>query len=231
VQRALARLALQLLVGACATGGGQAWSQTQELERRAAELRTQRDLARKGSLIEYELARSGLESCRRAIALADRELREAECHEAQRRIDACNRQRELWGQSLHRFALDSTAAGEAGRHAALLKSTLPECPSTLPGRRDGPVDALVEESRRERRQITGFSVCESYLRALLVATDERNATLVRSLAQELVSLCGADHPDYRRQAEAALVRMDLDPVAVLSVVRPVKAPASAASTP
>jgi hypothetical protein len=230
VQPAL-RLALQLLVGACASSGGVAWSQTQELEKRAAELRTQRDMARKGSLIEYELARSGLDSCRRALALADGELREAECHEAQRRIDACHHRRELWGQSLEHFALDSTAAGEAMRYATLLKSSLPECPSTLAGRRDGPVEALVEDSRRERRQIPGFSVCESYLRAMLVAADAKNATLVRSLAQELVSACGADHADYRRQAEAALVRMDLDPVAVLSVVRPVKAPASAASAP
>ena len=108
---ALARLALQLLVGACAGIGGLAWSQPQELEKRAAELRTQRELARKGNLIEFELARSGLESCRRALALADRELREAECHEAQRRIDDCNRRRDDWSQALDRFALDSQAAG------------------------------------------------------------------------------------------------------------------------
>jgi hypothetical protein len=231
VHGAIARIALHLLVGACAGTGGSAWSQAQDLAKRAAELRTQHDMARKGSLIEFELARSGLESCRRALALADREWREAECHEAQRRIDACNLRREQWSQALERFAQDSLAAGEARRHATLLKSTLPDCPSTVPGRQAGPVEVLVEESRRERRQLPGFSVCESHLRALLTATDQGNAALARSLAQDLVAQCGADHPDYRRQAEAALIRSGLDPAVVLARVRPAVPAASAASTP
>jgi hypothetical protein len=229
VQRALARLAL--FIGVCAGTVGLAWSQTQDLDKRAAELRRQLDMARKGSLIEFELARSGLESCRRALALPDRELREAECQEAQERVDACNRRRELWSEALQGFVQDSLAAGVTERHATLLKSTLPECPGTVPGRQAGPVEVLVEESRRERRQIPGFSVCESYLRALLTATDERKTTLVRSLAQDLVAQCGADHPDYRRQAEAALIRSDLDPAVVLTRVRSAASAVSAASVP
>lgn len=228
---ALARLASRLLIGICTGTGGLAWSQAQDLDQRAAELRSQRDLARKGRLIEFELARSGLDSCRRALALADRDLREAECDEAQRRIDACNRRRDDWSQALERFADDSLAAGQAKRHAALLKSTLPACPSTVPGRQSGPVEALLEDGRRERRQLPGYSVCESYLRALLSATDERKTTLVRSLAQDLVAQCGADHPDYRRQAEAALVRSGLDPAVVLAHLRPAARAASAASAP
>ena len=90
---------------------------------------------------------------------------------------------------------------------------------------------MVEESRRERRLIPGYSVCESHLRALLAATDEKNATLATSLAQDLVSQCGADHPDYRRQAEAALIRSGLDPAVVLARVRTVAPAASAASVP
>ena len=226
---ALARLAL--FVGICVAAGSPAWSQTQDLDQRAAELRRQLDMARKGNLIEFELARSGLESCGRALALADRDLREAECHEAQQRIDVCHRRRELWSQALQGFAQDSLAAGASGRHAALLKSTLPECPSTVPARQVGPLEALVEDSRRERRRIPGFSVCESYLRALLAAADERKTALVRALAQDLVAQCGADHPDYRRQAEAALIRSHLDPAEVLARVRPVVPAASAASVP
>jgi hypothetical protein len=233
VQGALARLALHLLIGFVAGTGGPAWSQAQarDIDQRAADLRNQRDLARKGRLIEFELARSGLESCRRALALADRELREAECQESQRRIDACNGRRDDWNEALERLALDAEAAGQAKRHAALLASSLPECPDTVPGRQVGPVEALLEEGRRERRQLPGFSVCESYLRAVLTAADEGKSALVLGLAQDLVAHCCATHPDYRRLAEAALIRSGHDPAAVLARVRPAAPAASAASAP
>jgi hypothetical protein len=231
VHGALARLTLPLLIGCVAGTGGLAWSQAQDIDKRAAELRNQRDMARKGRMIEFELARSGLESCRRALALADRELREAECLESQRRIDACNGRRDDWNVALKSLALDAEAAGQARRHAALLASSLPECPDTVPGRQVGPVEALLEEGRRERRQLPGFSVCESYLRALLTAADESKSALVLGLAQELVAQCGAAHPDYRRLAEAALIRSGHDPAAALARVRPATPAASAASTP
>lgn len=206
------------------------WAQG-DLSRRAAELRTQLDRATKGTLIEFELARSGLDSCRRALALPDPELRDVECTEAQRRVEACQRRRDDWGQAMDRFTLDAIAAGAAQRHDALLKSTMPACPSVLPGRHEGPAQALAEERQRERRAKPGYLNCESYLRAMLDAADKQDQALVQGLAQELVALCDAHHPDYRRQAEAALVRSGLDPAVVLARVRPAAPAASAASAP
>lgn len=217
-----------VLAGLCAALA--AWAQG-DLGERAADLRALLERARKGTLIEFELARSGLDSCGRALALGDRELRDAECTEAQRRVDACQRRRDDWGQAMDRFTVDALAAGEARRHDALLGATMPACPSLLPGRRDGPVQALAEESQRERRAKPGYLTCESYLRAMLDAADRKDEALVQGLAQDLVARCDADHPDYRRQAEAALIRSGLDPAVVLARMRPVAPAASAASAP
>lgn len=225
----MARTAHGVIAAALMTAGAAAAQEA--LAERASVLWSQLDSARKGRLIEFELAKSGLDSCRRALALVDRELREAECTEAQRRVEACERRRDDWGQAMDRFTLDAIAAGQARRHEGLLKATMPACPSVVPGRREGPAEALAEERRRERRAKPGFLACESYLRAMLDAVDKKDEALVQGLAQELVARCDADHPDYRRQAEAALIRSGLDPDAALARARPFAPAASAASAP
>lgn len=225
----MARTVHGVIAAALMTAGAAAAQEA--LAERASVLWSQLDSARKGRLIEFELAKSGLDSCRRALALVDRELREAECTEAQRRVEACERRRDDWGQAMDRFTLDAIAAGQARRHEALLKASMPACPSVVPGRGVGPAEVLAEEGRRERRAKPGFLTCESYLRALLDAVDKKDEALVQGLAQDLVARCDADHPDYRLQAEAALIRSGFDPNVVLARVRPVAPAASAASAP
>jgi hypothetical protein len=225
----VARAAHGVIAAALMTAGAAAAQEA--LAERASVLWSQLDSARKGRLIEFELAKSGLDSCRRALALVDRELREAECTEAQRRVEACERRRDDWGQAMDRFTFDAIAAGQARRYEALLTASMPACPSVVPGRGVGPAKVLAEDGRRERRAKPGFLTCESYLRALLDAVDKKDEALVQGLAQDLVARCDADHPDYRLQAEAALIRSGLDPNVVLARVRPVAPAASAASAP
>ena len=222
-----ARLLLAGLAVAAPAAAQSVAPPAQALPRRAAELRTERDSARSGRLLEYHLARSGIESCERAIRRADRSEREIECREAQRRVDACQARRDRWALALDVFTLDAIALDQAQRHAGLIKTTMPPCPSTLTGRSDSPAEALAGLSRQERQALPGFSVCESYLRALLTAADDGKAQLVEGLAVDLVERCGADHPEYRRQADAALIRMGREP-ALLDRPNGAAAPASAA---
>jgi hypothetical protein len=198
------------------------------LAERAAALRADHDSAHSGKLLEYLLARSGLDSCARALRGQDRGERELECGEAERRIAACEARRESWTRALDQFTLDAIAAGQQKRHATLIRSSLPPCPGTLPDSRDAPGEALTAANRRDRQALPGYPVCESYLRAMIGAADEAKAVLVEGLAQDLVERCGAEHPDYRRQANAALIRVGLDP-ALLDRPRPPTAGASAVS--
>jgi len=198
------------------------------LAEQATELRAQYDQARSGKLIEYHLARSGLESCERALRLFGRDDREFECREAERRVAACDQRREAWSAARERFAADATAAGQAARHAALLKLSLPECPARLPNGQ-GPGAALIAANRREREALPNYPVCESLLRATISAADTNQPVLVEGLARELVERCGAEHPDYRRQADAALIRVGREP-ALLDAPRGALPAASAASS-
>ena len=218
------------LLFACGAGMPAFGAPTDELAGRAAELRAQHDSARSGKMLEYFLARSGLESCERALKLLARNEREQECTEAERRVEACNARRERWTNDLDAFRIDALAAGSSARHQALIKLTLPPCPSTLPDANTGPAEALAAENRRERQALPGFAVCESYLRAMISAADEAKPALVEGLALDLDERCGADHPDYRRQAVAALIRVGREP-ALLNRPRPAAKAASAASAP
>lgn len=202
-----------------------------DLSARAQALRAELDAAKRGTLLEVQLARSGLESCERAIRLFTPAERESDCAEAQRRVDACGQRRDRWLRERDRFSVDALAAGRTDRHAALIVATPPPCPQTLPGRAEGPAEALALAVRREREALPGYSVCESYLRALLAAADAVDAALAERLAIDLVARCGADHPDYRRHAEAALIRVGREPTLLDRPARPAaaEAPASAAS--
>jgi len=216
-----------LLLAAAAFGAAHAAEPGDSLAARAADLRGQHEKFRHGRSLEYDLARSGLDSCDRALRLFTREERETECREAQRRVEACATKRDAWVQALDVFTVDALAAGQSARHAGLIKLTLPACPSTLPNG-DTPGAALAALGRSERRAQPSYPVCESYLRAMITAADEDKAALVESLALDLVERCGADHPDYRRQADAALIRVGRD-TAVLDRPRPAARPASASS--
>lgn len=200
--------------------------QADDLAARAANLRTLHDDAHAGRAVAYRLAHAGLDACERALLLPAPAERNSACLEAQRRVDACEAAHEQWLQALEQFTVDALAVGRSEAHAELIKSDLPDCPSTLPRRGIAPGAALVGASRAERQALPHYPVCESYLRALLSAADAGQASLVEGLARDLVAQCGAEHPDYRRQAEAGLIRVGLDP-ALLDRPRPVQPPASA----
>jgi hypothetical protein len=198
------------------------------LAERAAALRADHDSAHSGKLLEYLLARSGLDSCARALRGQDRGERELECGEAERRIAACEARRESWTRALDQFTLDAIAAVGQGARARRQARPDQRRVALLLASRDAPGEALTAANRRDRQALPGYPVCESYLRAMIGAADEAKAVLVEGLAQDLVERCGAEHPDYRRQANAALIRVGLDP-ALLDRPRPPTAGASAVS--
>lgn len=209
-----------------------ALAQPDDLQSRAARLRAQHDDAHAGRAPEYRQARAALDACERAWRLPAGVGLQAPCLEAQRLVERCERHHEAWLRALDEFTITALASGRSQPHAALIQSSLPDCPRVLPGSGLVPAEALagVGAGREARLALPSYPVCESYLRALISAADEAQPTLVEGLALDLVGRCGTEHPDYRRQAEAALIRVGLEP-ALLDRPRPAASPASAASAP
>ena len=196
------------------------------LAKRSTEINESRRSALRGKVAEYGAALAALQLCADALGRNDLSQRRAVCQQAQQTVDLCRARRANLVTQHIQFMSDALAARRAEQFSDTIKAEVPPCPSTVPGFTDEPAQAVAEQGRRERRRLPGFLACDSYLRALLDATDQKDADRAARLATELVFNCDADHPDYRLQAIAALTRLGLDADSVLGRIRRAEPPAS-----